>query len=458
MEEWVMAFNQEMVEQMGAWCLDSPELASERKKAWRLFFGEDDPRPVKYWTNADDPVSRERRFLGWFMFDYRLPSGERPAEIAARRLYDGDTRAEALGAVTGARYVFAVAKGGDRRRVYLDVEDESFEVRSPMWVGKLRPHQVVVAYLVPVRQGYWLPGPGWLVWPVSIGPGMRANLKAYQTDAVSMERGLQGRLDREERPEPPMPRDDTLEAAVARMSGWAREKGRPELVMSVEEWQTLVQKYIVKLDTVGLFQHVIGKLGGARSEEELQEVLALANNIWNNTPQPDRGGLSPNQLVKLYYARRDPAPKPREEATSRPRRGWHFDPDRGGRRIPEAVKRRTEQRIRRYAEQHFAGCYRSLDIRFRGQFCYVDAYVEPGEPPPNWPPPDWPETWKEMQERLRNTPTHLCRLRYFGDEERWSFAFYTYSNERYELSVFPSGEFFGRPEEAFEVSAEAYLR
>jgi hypothetical protein len=63
-----------------------------------------------------------------------------------------------------------------------------------------------------------------------------------------------------------------------------------------------------------------------------------------------------------------------------------------------------------------------------------------------------------MMERLRNTPTHLCRLRYFGDEERWGFAFYAYSSERYELSVFPSDEFLEPPEEAFQVSAEAYLR
>jgi hypothetical protein len=52
----------------------------------------------------------------------------------------------------------------------------------------------------------------------------------------------------------------------------------------------------------------------------------------------------------------------------------------------------------------------------------------------------------------------LCRLRYFGDENKWGFAFYTYSNEKYELSVFPNGEFFGPPEEAFATSAEIYLR
>jgi hypothetical protein len=141
-----------------------------------------------------------------------------------------------------------------------------------------------------------------------------------------------------------------------------------------------------------------------------------------------------------------------------PRRGWFFDPDSGGRPIPDTVKRRVEERIRRYAEQHFSGRYTRLDVRFRGQFCYLDAYTEPEPLGPNWPPPDWPETREEMLERLRNTPTHICRLRFFGGEERWGFAFYTYSNERYELSVYPSGEFLGPPEDAFQVSAQLCLQ
>ncbi len=136
---------------------------------------------------------------------------------------------------------------------------------------------------------------------------------------------------------------------------------------------------------------------------------------------------------------------------------WVFDPERGGVRISEAVQRRTEQKLRRFAEEHFSGHYTRLEIRFRAQFCYVDAYTEPGEPGPNWPPADWPETREEYLERLRTTPVHLCRLRYFGGDERWGFAFYTYSHQRYELSMFPSGEFLGSPEEAFEVSADAYL-
>lgn len=138
------------------------------------------------------------------------------------------------------------------------------------------------------------------------------------------------------------------------------------------------------------------------------------------------------------------------------RKRWMFDPDSGGVKIPEAVKRRTEERIHRYAEAHFAGRYTRLDIRFRGQFCYIDAYTEP-QLLDGWPPPDFPESREEYEERLRNTPTHLCRLRYFGDEDKWGLAFYTYSGERYELSVFPNGDFFGPPEEAFQVSAEVYL-
>jgi hypothetical protein len=126
-------------------------------------------------------------------------------------------------------------------------------------------------------------------------------------------------------------------------------------------------------------------------------------------------------------------------------------------KIKEAVQHRTAERIRRYAEEHFTGRYTRLDIRFRGQFCYVDAYTEPQLSGPDWPPPDWPETREEYLERLRNTPTHLFRLRFFGNEEKWGFAFYSYASEKYELSVYPSGEFMGTPEEAFQTAAGAYL-
>ena len=140
------------------------------------------------------------------------------------------------------------------------------------------------------------------------------------------------------------------------------------------------------------------------------------------------------------------------------RRRWVYDPGSGGVKIPESVKLRTESRIRKCAEANFADCYTRLDIRFRGKFCYIDAYTEPQDMGPNWPPPNWPESREEYMERMRNMPTHLCRLRYFGDEEGWGFAFYSYGDEKYKLSVFPHGGFHGTPEDAFQTSAEVYLR
>jgi len=130
---------------------------------------------------------------------------------------------------------------------------------------------------------------------------------------------------------------------------------------------------------------------------------------------------------------------------------WVFDPDSGGVKIPDRKKTEVKQRIESFAAEHYAGKYSRLEIRFRGQFCYIDAYTEPSIPE-DWPPAGWDESREEMIERLRNTPVHLCRLRYFGDDD-WGFAFYTYSNEKYELSIFPDGNFFGIPEDAFAASA-----
>ena len=131
---------------------------------------------------------------------------------------------------------------------------------------------------------------------------------------------------------------------------------------------------------------------------------------------------------------------------------WMRDPDSGGVKIPPAVRTRIAERITRYAQAHYAGKFTRLDIRFRGVFCYIDAYTEPPEPSPDLLKATG-ETCEQYLERLRATPLHLCRLRYFGDEEAWGLAFYTYSHERYELSVFPSGRFYGTVEEGFSVGA-----
>ena len=129
---------------------------------------------------------------------------------------------------------------------------------------------------------------------------------------------------------------------------------------------------------------------------------------------------------------------------------WVQSPHNGGKSIPPAVRLNTERRIREYADKQRAGKFTRIDVRFRGAFCYIDAYTEPGAPP-GWSPPEG-ETREQWLQRLRDTPTHLCRIRYFGDADRWSFSWYTYAQEKYEPSFLMSGDQYGTPEEAFETS------
>lgn len=126
-------------------------------------------------------------------------------------------------------------------------------------------------------------------------------------------------------------------------------------------------------------------------------------------------------------------------------------------KIPAAVRESTTARIEAHARRKYAGRYIRLDIRFRGPCCYISAFCEPTDVPRDWPPPSWNMSRAEYLQELRDTPVNLCRLRYFGDEEAWSLAFYTYSDSKYAPCVFPSGQFFGTPEEAFDVGA-VYLK
>lgn len=134
------------------------------------------------------------------------------------------------------------------------------------------------------------------------------------------------------------------------------------------------------------------------------------------------------------------------------RKVWVMDPQSGGQRIQDAAKRRISRRILDHAAEHYAGKYNRIDVRFRGQFCYIDAYTEPYVAR-DYDPTLIGESREAYIERLRNTPTHLCRLRYFGNENQWSMAFYTYSHEEYEPCVFNNGCWYGTPEEAFDTSA-----
>ncbi len=139
-----------------------------------------------------------------------------------------------------------------------------------------------------------------------------------------------------------------------------------------------------------------------------------------------------------------------------PRKIWVYDPQAGGKKIPPTVQPAIRQRILQHAEKNYAGKYARIDMRFRAQFCYIDAYKEPYVPK-DYDPTLYGESREQRIERLRNLPTHLCRLRYFGNEDRWTMAFYTYSHETYEPCFFDNGTWHGTPEEAFDTSA-VYLQ
>ncbi|WP_295384280.1 hypothetical protein [uncultured Thiodictyon sp.] len=134
------------------------------------------------------------------------------------------------------------------------------------------------------------------------------------------------------------------------------------------------------------------------------------------------------------------------------KKAWVYDPHSGGVKIPEAVRERTRNRILAHAASQYAGKYTRIDVHFRGQLCYIDAYTEPCVAP-DFDPTPYGESREAYIERLRNNPIHLGRLRYFGDEDQWSYAFFTYSHEKYEPSVFDNGTFHGTPEEAFDMGA-----
>jgi hypothetical protein len=128
----------------------------------------------------------------------------------------------------------------------------------------------------------------------------RRELKNFQPDAIQVERLFQQRTadaSNTTPPPPPNPRDATLSDAVARMTVAANAAGRAELVMDVETWRDLVLSHMSGSDPTAFFQDIIGRLGSLSDIDELNRWLGLANNIWNATPQPDRGDRTPYELA-----------------------------------------------------------------------------------------------------------------------------------------------------------------
>jgi len=297
-----MTLNANMVEQLAEWCLRSDTLADIRATARRDFFGYDEPDEARYMEGAGDVTSRERRSLGWFTLTFKLPDGRSPAKLAADAMLSGSELASAIDSIKGSRYVLAmVAMVNPGRGLILRLEDEEFTVDNRQLSRLLSRDDALYAHIIPTGRRGWLVGPGWLQWPMRIMPGMQAMLKKFQLSPIDLERLLQQRFESSEnRPKIELPRDSSLKAAVARMTKEAKAEGRQNLIMTPAQWKKLVLSHMKSSQINDFSKEIVNRVGKVKSVEEINKWLGLAMNIWNNTPQPDRGGKSPFEISREY--------------------------------------------------------------------------------------------------------------------------------------------------------------
>ena len=299
-----MPLTASIVEQIAAWCTTSKVLADIRSKARSEYFGYDEPGEVHYMQGAGDVTGRERRFLGWFALTFKLPDGRSPAELAAAAILSGSELASAIDSLKGSRHLLAmVAMVNPGRGLILRLEDEEFTVENRQLSRLLNRDDAIYAHIIPAGRGAWLVGPGWLQWPTRIMPGMQAMLKKFQLTPIELERFLQQRKGpSEDRTKVELPRDYSLQAAVARMTETAKAEGRQNLIMTQAQWKKLVLSHMKSSQINDFSKKIIKRLSRVDSVDEVNRWLGLAINIWNNTPQPDRGGKSPFEIRREYDA------------------------------------------------------------------------------------------------------------------------------------------------------------
>ena len=297
-----MTLNAHIVEQLVEWCLRSDTLADARATARRDFFGYDEPGEARYMEGAGDVTSRERRFLGWFALTFKLSDGRSPAEVAAAAILSGSDLISAIDSIKGSRCMLAmVAMVNPGRGLIMRLEDEEFTIDNRQLSRFLNRDDALYAHIIPAGRRGWLVGPGWLQWPIGIMPGMQAMLKKFQLSPIELERFLQQRKDpAEDHPKAELPRDSSLKSAVTRMTKEAKAEGRTNLVMTMAQWKKLVLSHMKSSQINDFSNDIVKRVGKVNSIDELNKWLGLAMNIWNNTPQPDRGGKSPFEISREY--------------------------------------------------------------------------------------------------------------------------------------------------------------
>lgn len=110
---------------------------------------------------------------------------------------------------------------------------------------------------------------------------------------------------------------------------------------------------------------------------------------------------------------------------------WVRDVHSNGEKIPPSEYENIRKQVKAYAAKKSWKSSYELQLRFKSQFCYVDALEKDG------------------------TVSPLGRLRYL-DKNKWSVAFFTYSNDRYEPCALANGNLEGTLKECLKV-CETYL-
>jgi hypothetical protein len=100
--------------------------------------------------------------------------------------------------------------------------------------------------------------------------------------------------------------------------------------------------------------------------------------------------------------------------------------------IPESTKSSLHQRLSTRARERWPQISK-VDVRYRGNFAYVDAALPDGQVLPP------------------------CRLRYAGYASHWGFAIYRASHDDYQDSYLPTGQAAGSAQDALDTACGLYL-
>jgi hypothetical protein len=120
--------------------------------------------------------------------------------------------------------------------------------------------------------------------------------------------------------------------------------------------------------------------------------------------------------------------------------------------VPQDVRERLRWRLEKHRRTAaWRELVRHVDVTFRGGYVYLEAwsFAPPEHVIAEYETSGFRGDWE--------LPWRLCRLGWTGDENAWLFAFYRYSNEKYNPHLTNDGSLRATPEQAFDDAAEVYF-